>query len=245
MELCLVIPIIGLFIIALSIVFFLLAFTSTTCFRKLTNHNLFYLYCLFLFVIGISILLVSVSPENEKNLIEKLKIVIYNLDEYSPCKDKKEDDDDENNKDFDVDDKNNYNKSIENETNIDYNDSNKYYDNNLNDSSKYYDNNLNDSNKYYDNNLNDSNKYYDNNFEKNKDEDMNNSEYNNDYNFIEHKDIQDSKNELHNYKVSNFAFTGKFFVFNFCKFWIKFANFLRFIGRKSINFVYKDRNIKE
>ena len=245
MELCLVIPIIGLFIIALSIVFFLLAFTSTTCFRKLTNHNLFYLYCLFLFVIGISILLVSVSPENEKNLIEKLKIVIYNLDEYSPCKDKKEDDDDENNKDFDVDDKNNYNKIIENETNIDYNDSNKYYDSNLNDSNKYYDNNLNDSNKYYDNNLNDSNKNYDNNFEKNKDEDMNNSEYNNDYNFIEHKDIQDSKNELHNYKVSNFAFTGKFFVFNFCKFWIKFANFLRFIGRKSINFVYKDRNIKE
>ena len=225
MELCLVIPIIGLFIIALSIVFFLLAFTSTTCFRKLTNHTLFYLYCLFLFVIGISILLVSVSPENEKNLIEKLKIVIYNLDEYSPCKDKKEDD---------VDDKNNYNKIIENETNIDYNDSNKYYDSNLN-----------DSNKYYDNNLNDSNKNYDNNFEKNKDEDMNNSEYNNDYNFIEHKDIQDSKNELHNYKVSNFAFTGKFFVFNFCKFWIKFANFLRFIGRKSINFVYKDRNIKE
>jgi hypothetical protein len=114
MELCLVIPIIGLFIIALSIVFFLLAFISTKCYNKLKNIKVFYLYCLFLLIIGFLILLISVNPENEENLLEKLKDIIYDIDDkYSPCKEKK--DQDENNKDhkeFDKENQTIYNKRL-------------------------------------------------------------------------------------------------------------------------------------
>ena len=251
MELCLVIPIIGLFIIALSIVFFLLAFTSTTCFRKLTNNNVFYLYCLILLVIGISVLMISVSPENEDSLIEKLKNVIYNIDDnYSPCKGKK--DQDENNKDnkeFDNQNKSFDNKSNENETNIDNNDINKIYDNNLNDTNKTYDMNINDNYKKDDNSLNDSNKNYDYDFQdetikndKNQEEEIKNNEYKNDYNFID-KEIQVNKKDINRYIIRNVTFSpGHFLVYNFAKFWIKFANFLRVIGRKTFNYI---RNKKE
>ena len=253
MELCLVIPIIGLFIIALSIVFFLLAFISTKCYNKLKNIKVFYLYCLFLLIIGFLILLISVNPENEENLLEKLKNIIYDIDDkYSPCKEKK--DQDENNKDhkeFDKENQTIYNKSKENETNI--NDDNKTYDNNLNDDNKTYDNNLNDNKKDYDYNLNDDNnlndgyKTYDYDFNdesinkgKNKEDENKNNENKNDY-IIEHSN---TKNNITGY-IRNVSFNPQFFVYNFAKFWIKFANFLRVVGRKIINFIYKDRNITE
>ena len=253
MELCLVIPIIGLFIIALSIVFFLLAFISTKCYNKLKNIKVFYLYCLFLLIIGFLILLISVNPENEENLLEKLKNIIYDIDDkYSPCKEKK--DQDENNKDhkeFDKENQNIYNKIKENETNI--NDDNKIYDNNLNDDNKTYDNNLNDNkkdndnNSNDDNNLNDDNKMYDYDFNdesinkgKNKEDENKNNENKNEY-IIEHSN---TKNNITGY-IRNVSFNPQFFVYNFAKFWIKFANFLRVVGRKIINFIYKDRNIKE
>ena len=253
MELCLVIPIIGLFIIALSIVFFLLAFISTKCYNKLKNIKVFYLYCLFLLIIGFLILLISVNPENEENLLEKLKNIIYDIDDkYSPCKEKK--DQDENNKDhkeFDKENQTIYNKSKENETNI--NDDNKIYDNNLNDDNKTYDNNLNDNKKDYDYNLNDDNnindgyKTYDYDFNdesinkgKNKEDENKNNENKNEY-IIEHSN---TKNNITGY-IRNVSFNPQFFVYNFAKFWIKFANFLRVVGRKIINFIYKDRNIKE
>ena len=253
MELCLVIPIIGLFIIALSIVFFLLAFISTKCYNKLKNIKVFYLYCLFLLIIGFLILLISVNPENEENLLEKLKNIIYDIDDkYSPCKEKK--DQDENNKDhkeFDKENQTIYNKSKENETNI--NDDNKTYDNNLNDDNKTYDNNLNDNKKDYDYNLNDDNnlndgyKTYDYDFNdesinkgKNKEDENKNNENKNEY-IIEHSN---TKNNITGY-IRNVSFNPQFFVYNFAKFWIKFANFLRVVGRKIINFIYKDRNIKE
>ena len=253
MELCLVIPIIGLFIIALSIVFFLLAFISTKCYNKLKNIKVFYLYCLFLLIIGFLILLISVNPENEENLLEKLKNIIYDIDDkYSPCKEKK--DQDENNKDhkeFDKENQTIYNKSKENETNI--NDDNKIYDNNLNDDNKTYDNNLNDNKKDYDYNLNDDNnlndgyKTYDYDFNdesinkgKNKEDENKNNENKNEY-IIEHSN---TKNNITGY-IRNVSFNPQFFVYNFAKFWIKFANFLRFVGRKIINFIYKDRNITE
>ena len=254
MELCLVIPIIGLFIIALSIVFFLLAFISTKCYNKLKNIKVFYLYCLFLLIIGFLILLISVNPENEENLLEKLKNIIYDIDDkYSPCKEKK--DQDENNKDhkeFDKENQTIYNKSKENETNI--NDDNKIYDNNLNDDNKTYDNNLKDNKKDYNNNLNDhnnlndDNKMYDYDFNdessinkgKNKEDENKNNENKNEY-IIEHSN---TKNNITGY-IRNVSFNPQFFVYNFAKFWIKFANFLRVVGRKIINFIYKDRNIKE
>ena len=253
MELCLVIPIIGLFIIALSIVFFLLAFISTKCYNKLKNIKVFYLYCLFLLIIGFLILLISVNPENEENLLEKLKNIIYDIDDkYSPCKEKK--DQDENNKDhkeFDKENQTIYNKSKENETNI--NDDNKIYDNNLNDDNKTYDNNLNDNKKDYDYNLNDDNnindgyKTYDYDFNdesinkgKNKEDENKNNENKNEY-IIEHSN---TKNNITGY-IRNVSFNPQFFVYNFAKFWIKFANFLRVVGRKIINFIYKDRNITE
>ena len=232
MELCLIIPIIGLSIIALSIMFFFLALTSNTCFKKLSRADLYYLYCVSLFIIGISMLLISVSPENEENIIERLKNGIYNLNTtYSPCnrednKDNRTDiniNDNDNIIDFNVNNNSNGNDDISVDNNEEKN----------NDNERNEENNENERNE---NEINEE-KYNDNDFNNNNND--NNDDYNdNDEN---RKDL----NIQNGYIIRNVTFNpAKFIVYNFCKFWIKLSNFLRLVGEKTFGSIFHKKQEK-
>ena len=129
MELHLIILSFGLTIVALSLMFFLHAITSITCFKKSINANLYFLYCICLFIIGITMLSISVNPENEQNLIEKFKNIIYNVnDNYSPNNQENEDNNLNDNDDIDIDI--DHNENNDNNENIDDNDNHKKNENN-------------------------------------------------------------------------------------------------------------------
>ena len=230
MELHLIILSFGLTIVALSLIFFLHAITSVTYFKKSLNSNLYFLYCICLFIIGITMLSISVNPENEQSLIEKFKNIIYNVnDNYSPNNQENEDNKEDNKEDnnlndnYDIDD----NENNENNENIDNNDNHKKNENNKEKNDNKRNNEMNDI-EIKGENFNDNNNIYD-------DEKIDNN-YNKEFNDpLNNKDIKERKNQ---YIIRNASFNpGKFIIFNFAKFWIKFANFLKFCGRKVVKLI--------
>ena len=227
MELHLIILSFGLTIVALSLMFFLHAITSITCFKKSINANLYFLYCICLFIIGITMLSISVNPENEQNLIEKFKNIIYNVnDNYSPNNQENEDNNLNDNDDIDIDI--DHNENNDNNENIDDNDNHKKNENNKEKNDNKRKKEMNDI-EIKGENFNDNNNIYD-------DEKIDNNNDNKEFNEpLNDKDIKESKNQ---YIIRNASFNpGKFIIFNFAKFWIKFANFLKFCGRKVVKLI--------
>ena len=227
MELHLIILSFGLTIVALSLMFFLHAITSVTYFKKSLNSNLYFLYCICLFIIGITMLSISVNPENEQSLIEKFKNIIYNVnDNYSPNNQENEDNNLNDNDDIDIDIDNNENN--DNNENIDDNDNHKKNENNKEKNDNKRNNEMNDI-EIKGENFNDNNNIYD-------DEKIDNNNDNKEFNEpLNDKDIKEKKNQ---YIIRNASFNpGKFIIFNFAKFWIKFANFLKFCGRKVVKLI--------
>lgn len=227
MELHLIILSFGLTIVALSLMFFLHAITSITCFKKSINANLYFLYCICLFIIGITMLSISVNPENEQNLIEKFKNIIYNVnDNYSPNNQENEDNNLNDNDDIDIDI--DHNENNDNNENIDDNDNHKKNENNKEKNDNKRNKEMNDI-EIKGENFNDNNNIYD-------DEKIDNNNDNKEFNEpLNDKDIKEKKNQ---YIIRNASFNpGKFIIFNFAKFWIKFANFLKFCGRKVVKLI--------
>ena len=185
MELHLIILSFGLTIVALSLMFFLHAITSITCFKKSINANLYFLYCICLFIIGITMLSISVNPENEQSLIEKFKNIIYNLnDNYSPNNQENEDNNLNDNDDIDIDI--DHNENNDNNENIDDNDNHKKNENNKEKNDNKRNKEMNDI-EIKGENFNDNNNIYD-------DEKIDNNNDNKEFNEpLNDKDIKEKK----------------------------------------------------